>query len=796
MKLKSYLTFLSRNKAYTAINIFGLSVSLMFVILIGLYYEHETGVDQDIRDVGRIHLVYNASNNSAPISRGIIQLLQSHLPQIEAGCALYMEKDMRVQRAEDMAQKTDVLYADSLYFDFFDRTLVEGDAHTALDDAGAIVLSEEMARRLFPDGEAMGKPIILNASSGSGQHTVNVRGIYRKDKNSSLPQPDAIRPFMRAPDVPSVFFDIYQSYGHAEVYLKVHEGTDVDALITRVDNVLRTIYAQGNYKELLNDPHFSLIPFEDTYFSTVVSLSCSRGKSSLVYLIALMGLVVLVFSVMNYINLTVAQGGRRAREMATRRLLGSHKRDIAWRLIGESTWLCALSVGIALLLTLAAIPSANMVLDTGINAMQLLSFRNIALLVIGILLLGVLTGTIPAGVISAARPIDVVRSTFRLKTKTKLGHLFMGLQNFITICLVAAAGILGQHTIGAIHAPLGYETDSLMSIGIPTIPEKALQMKQRLKELPGIEDASVCLMHPLNVSTYEWGKGTSGKDICYHWFHADESFMNVLGIGLKEEWQTDNPDKDERIKTYVASNIYEATGAPAEKRSFRLSMSHSKDTDVDGILQDIKLGAANKLNMPSYHEVGVFRLYKNEVKFGGFMRNILIKVRGDKAQTLEEVKKLYKEIYHEEMDEPTPWLSQVINEKMETERRTATLVTAFAAIALLISVLGLIAMSTYHIQQRRKEIALRKVFGSRVSQVRRRLVRQFLVHVLVAAIPAVPLIWYAASRMMSTQVYRIVWWPWIPASVALVLLVSWLAVAIQSRIAAAESPVKHLKDNE
>ncbi len=791
MNLKSYITFLSRNKAYTAINIFGLSVSLMFVILIGLYYDFETGVDQRVHDGDRICLVHadKGGMHWAGTTREIMTLLGPKLPQIEQSCALYRVSGREVQYADDFVQKAEVLYADTCYFEFFGRTLVEGDARTALADVNSVVLSEEMAQRLFPGGGAVGKRIKLD-----DKYTLNVRGIYRTDEGTSLPQADLICLYELLRDYNEYMFRLDGNFGNTDVFLKLHEGTPFEPLIAETDTILRGYYASGNGWESMVDVHFTLTPFKETYFSDCGSSNCERGNPGLVLLISIMGLVVLVFAVMNYINLTVAQAGRRAREMATRRLLGSHKRDIVWRLIRESILMCALSVVVGLLLLLAAIPYANQVLETDISAMQLLHPRNIAVLVGGTLLLGTLTGIIPAGVMSAAKPIDVVRGTFRMKTKTTLSHLFMGVQHFITICLVAGAGILGQHTSEMIHAPLGYRTDSLLHISINGNPQKARLFKQRVKELPGIRNASICQASPLYRGYNNMGQTVDGKSLRFQRLYGDMDYMDVLGIPVVKEWQgVAGMHREGQSVTYVSADFYKMTGLPEGSTSFSYRPDDPYKQSIEGVTKEIILGnAASREN----NSVTLIYLYKEEDMGDGIIGHMLIHVNGDMSKALADVQKIYREVYHREMSVENPWLSQVIAHQFRASRRTADILTAFASIALLISVLGLIAMSTYHIQQRRKEIALRKVFGSRVSQVRRRLIRQFLVHVLVAAIPAVPVIWFATVEMMKSVPYRIVWWHWIPAAILIVLLVSWLAVAVQSRIAAAESPVKNLKDNE
>ena len=414
MKINSYLTFLSRNKAYTAINVFGLSVSLMFVVLIGLYYEHETGVDQQIPDKERVVLVHPAKIENyveqSGTSREIIPLLRKQLPQIQSACALFSMTNRHVQFAQDDYAKCDMLYVDSTYYDVFGFTLIQGDPHTALADEQSVVLEEGMARKLFPQGDAMGKPLTLN-----DKYKVFVRGIYRRTENSSIPQDDIVGRYeLLREELPYFFTGVQGNFGSPDVYLKLNEGTDYKELIPQVNKILTEAYAHvGMGLEKLT---FSLSPVAENYFSEYGSNVCRRGESALVMLIAIIGLIILAFAVMNYINLTVAQAGRRAKEMATRRLLGSLKRDIMVRMVLESTSLCAVSVAVSLLLAVAAIPYTNQLLETHISAMQLLSPLNMLFIVGTVVLLGAVAGIVPAQVMSAVQPIDVVRGTFRVRT--------------------------------------------------------------------------------------------------------------------------------------------------------------------------------------------------------------------------------------------------------------------------------------------------------------------------------------------------------------------------------------------
>lgn len=783
MKIKSFLTFLSRNKAYTAINVFGLSVSLMFVILIGLYYEHETDVDKHYPDRERIMLVHSKENqfgNFSGTSREIIPLLRSKLPQIESACAVYSEGNKHLRYAQDNYQKCDIMYVDSSYYNVFGLSLVEGDVRTALSDLNCIVLEEEMALRLFPEGSALGKALTLN-----DKHNMVVRGIYRRNPNSSFPQDDAICRFELLRDEKSHFFNIGGNFGAPDVFAKLTEGTDTLELAGQVDAILTEAYQKAWGKEI----HFTLTPIEDVYFSDMGSSVCRRENPVMVLLISIIGVVVLVFAVMNYINLTVAQAGRRAKEMAMRRLLGSQKRDIALRLMMESVLLCSISVVVSLLLVAAAVPYVNRLLQTETSLMQLLQPLNVLLLIALVLVLGTLAGIIPASVMSTVQPIDVVRGTFRVKTKTLLSRIFMVVQHFITILLVAITCIFSHHTTEMIHAPLGYETDSLMAFRIPQDKQKATLFKQKLKAMPGVENATVCMNVPLSSGFNQMGE-SNGRTIRFQRFYGDEDYLAVLGIGVAEQWE-----KGEQMDLYVSKDFHDVLGIEPQSRTFRWYPHDEEDIHINGIVEDFKRGTI-RYQTREVGEVSLVYSVKLDALADGAVTTIMIRINGDKKAALAGVKEIYKEVYNEEFTDSMPWMQQSIASSFEGESRLMEIMSLFSGIALLISVMGLVAMSTYHIQQHRKEIAVRKVFGSSVSQIRRRLIGQFLMHVGIAALPAVPLVWWLAGEYMATQVFRTVWWPWIPVAVAVVMVVSYVSVAVQSRIAAAEKPVKHLKDNE
>ena len=176
--------------------------------------------------------------------------------------------------------------------------------------------------------------------------------------------------------------------------------------------------------------------------------------------------------------------------------------------------------------------------------------------------------------------------------------------------------------------------------------------------------------------------------------------------------------------------------------------------------------------------------------------NLTVELTGNLEAGYKEVAKVYDRVFREPMTaDMACFVDQRMQEQFEDQVRASRIVTLFALVAILISLLGLVAMSTYFIQQRQQEIAIRKVFGATSSQMRMRLVRTFLTYVLIAFVVALPIIWYVMSGWMTQFSYRTVWWPWIGVSGTVVLLISLAAVAVQSYVAANENPVNHLKEN-
>ena len=239
----------------------------------------------------------------------------------------------------------------------------------------------------------------------------------------------------------------------------------------------------------------------------------------------------------------------------------------------------------------------------------------------------------------------------------------------------------------------------------------------------------------------------------------------------------------------MSPNFHSVMQLKPDERAFRYNETYERE-QINGILNDFHLYTIDMDNADD--QVTVVYLF-DQIAHDDFANNVLIKVEGDEQEAYRLVQETYKKVYHEDLTQESPYLNQKIAEVYKEQTRIVRILTIFSFLAVLISLLGLVAMSTYFIQQRSKEIAIRKVFGSTSHRIRRDLIRTFLQYVGIAFVISMPVIWYFASEWISQYSYRIVWWPWIIVAGILVLLISFCAVAIQSYMASNENPVKNIK---
>lgn len=514
----------------------------------------------------------------------------------------------------------------------------------------------------------------------------------------------------------------------------------------------------------------------------------TRGNKQMVNILMLVGLIILVFAVMNYVNLTVAQASYRAREMATRRLLGSQRSEIMMRLVAESVVLCFMSLIVSLLLAWAAMPFFSKQLDTDLLFSDLFSVVNICAILAIVILVGVLAGIIPATVLSRAKPIDVVRGTFRRHTKMVLSRVFITVQMVVTISLIASSLTMRWQVNHLVNLPKGYDSENVLFVYFPGDSVKEQTFRNELRSLPSVKAFSQCDMTPIGGRMFMTIE-IDGKEENYFHMRGDSCFMQVLVIKPKVDYHV----QDRQIG-YVSSSLLALEKLPKNSKYFyHVEVRDRKP--IAGIIDGLRLGMPDVDDI--FFEDIPLLVYidkdwtHGDSKWGG---NLVIKVTGNATKAANDVFAAYKRVYKKEYKfKENAFFDDTIRNAYKEQTRITTIVSWFSALAVLISFLGLLAMSSYFVQQRRKEIAIRKVFGSTSRQMLRRLLRTFIVYVGVAFVVSVPITWYVMSEWLSRYTDRISFVPALLVGGVFCLLVSIAAVFTYSYMAANENPIKNIK---
>lgn len=769
LNIKSFLKFLGRNKTYTLINVFGLSLSLMFVILIAVYVKQELSVDRFQEKAEQIYLL--GKEDGVGTAFRLAYRIQERYPEIEKVCPLVPSWNKTPVEIADTKYNADLLFADSTFFSMFSFPLTEGTREAVLQSRDYAVVSESFVNKAFPGQDPIGKSIQLNDSV-----SVTVSGIMKDIKGSAVPYADIL---IRIDNIkyfnPSMNSEHFNNAGSCVIFIQERKGADLNAKADDMAAFFKEIFWQyiyGHYDKV------KFVPLREFYFSEYDSPGLEQGDKRFVWILLSVGILILVFAIINYINLTVAQAGFRAKEMATRRLHGSSRGELFLRLILESTTVTFISFLIGLLLALAVVPFANDLLQTRLFIGDNLTAGNVLIVIGLILLIGILSGVLPASVISSAKPIDVVRGEFRQKTKMRFSKVFITFQNVITIAMIAASITMIMQINHLINAPLGYNSVNQMSIDLFDGKDKIVTLGNELGQLSSVSRVAYSQGTPFsggNNSTVNYK--STGKNISFQIIVSDQTFFDMLGLEVLRENNYSGNDG-----YYLSEQALRELEITEEAPTFLFG--DDNNVAVCGVIRDFQLYNITREQSPILYRVS---------KLDDFYPwDLVVEVQGDPYTAYNEIKAVYERISGLEFN--GKYIDQQIQESFKAQERTATIVSIFAIIAIVISLLGLIAMSTYFIMQRSREIAVRKVFGSTNGQVLRRLVFTFLNYVLIAFVLATPVIWYVMNKWLSDYDYRIALTPLIFIAAGLFcLVISFGAVFVQSYHAATGNPVKRLK---
>ena len=787
--MKSYFKFLSRNKAYTFINIAGLVASLMFIILMGDYTWRQCSIDSWHKNADRIYLT--GSGEDFFMWPQAAQEINAMCPEIEQTCCV-MSQNGRIKYGQREVKEGDkengiIMLADSTFFHFFDFELTKGDKRTALDAPDKCVITERLAQRLFGEKDPIGESLqIVGKRSVFMNHedpydstlVYTVSGIVKDFDRTVLPnETQLIANMERFPQVmgytlrPHSF--AYSSTGACKAFLMLHPGATLDAKKKVIEDYLAKNYMWAH----MDNQEFFATPLTDIMFAPQNNgYGMQKGDKTRLHILLAAVLAILFFAVSNYINLTVANTGFRAKEMATRRLFGSSQYQISLKLIAESTLMIAVAFLIGFALAFCFQDDAAELFKGKIALLNDINLGTVSVCLGFILLVGIISGIMPSYQISRFQPIDIVKGNFRYQSKMVMGRLFIIVQNVVTVTMLTAALVIWLQLNHLIHAPLGFNTERLYYVNTPE--GKSQTVRSQLEKMPFVE--SIGEYSGTTFVTYSSSirSITNGDKLTSLFLtDLDSTAFALYGLDiLKDYGNTSNGyylNEDAKRRLELTDDDREMVWGKDET------------APISGILKDF-----HRINV--LHEAEPFAIRVQEHVDNP---NFLVKTNGDKQAKTAFVEMMRElGVPEEAMEWSVSSLEEGIAETFEDQQNTLDIISLFTLIAIVISVMGYMGLSLFFIRQRQKEIAIRKVMGSTSGEVLLLMLRTFSIPMLISFVIAVPISWYIMRDWLSNFSYRIALSPWIfVAAGSVCFIISLLTVIVQSWRAASENPVKNIK---
>lgn len=792
--MKYFFRFLKNNPLYAVINVVGLALSLMFVILIGDYTYRQFSIDKWHRNHERIYAL--GTDNSLMSWPDCAHSLKDRYPEVEDVCCVYMHngKIKHEDKVYEEAQGDNagnIMLADSNFFKFFDFKMIEGDRETALDSPEKCVVTESLAKVLFPDGNVLGQTLQIegtryvfvsddNGDPYDSSLVYTVSGVIKDlDKTALLNETAVIANFERAPQVLGYRLrnDLMVSgpLGSTLSFLMMRPGANLD---DKIDDLTDYCTESIPMFDFYGKTNAALIPLDGLMFAPQnTGAGLQTGDKSLLGILLAVVLAILLFAVTNYINLTVANTGFRAKEMATRRLLGSDGLGISLELIGESTLMVFISFIIGGALALLLEDKMAVLFKGKIDILKDINLATVSVSLVFIILTGVISGIMPTVSLSRYKPIDVVKGSFRYHSKMVLSRIFIILQNVITMTMMTATLTILLQMNHLVKAPLGYNTENIFRVSSdnPEVMRNALKSQPFVQEIGSFSGTSL----DGNYRSMSTRKDKDNNNLLVYLTTWDKEFINIMGINLV---------KDNHLSGDVKYINEELAG------KLSLGDGESEVTWGDGSVTQVA-GVFSNFHMTNildpYQPFMITVKDTDEIEDPNFM----VKTNGDPL-AWKKLCGLIKEVdgSTEDIDWKVQSIESTVKASLTEEKNTMRVVGIFTGVAVLISVLGFIGMSLFFIRQRRKEIGVRRIMGSTTNEVLSLLLTKFCAPLLVSFIFAVPLSWFIMNKWLEGFSYRIGLSPWIfIASGAVSLLIAVISIFFQTLHAAHSNPADAIR---
>ncbi|WP_247233127.1 ABC transporter permease [Telluribacter sp. SYSU D00476] len=811
--LQNYLKIawrnLLKNKVNTAINIIGLSIGMVCCILIVMYVSDELSYDRYWPQGERIYRMAlerkypDRVTKYAIIPASYAQDVKRELPEVEEvvrmvpfggdGVGTLMKYQGQV------LEEKNVLAADSTFFNVFKVPLLQGQAAQVLSRPNTVVLSRSTAERLFGKVDPVGKT--LEIVDGPQLEVTGVAEDLPDNVHFDFDFVISLKGFPFAEQENHTSFSVL-------TYLLLKPNTDAQVVESKLPALVEK-YAAGevqrsfgvSYQEYVragNGYYYFLQPVRNIHLDSNLEAELKpNGNRTLVYIFSVIAVFVLLIACINFMNLATARSSERAREVGIRKALGSNKSQLATQFLTESVLLSFFSFLLSLLLVGILLPFFNNLAGKQLSTLFLLRWDTAPFMLLLALLIGLVAGSYPAGVLSSFEPIKVLKGRFM---STRQGHLLRnGLVVFqfsISIILIICTLVVLTQLRYIQNKELGFTKEAVVNLqGAGSLGPKTEAFKQELGRIAGVQAVGGTNATPGTQGGFFgiiFRKEAETETVTGRGTVVDDNYLQAMNIKLVAGRGFSKSFNDS-LSVLINEEAVRELGLTDPVGKKLISPGNFGQANGADVTYTI-VGVIKNFHYQSLHQRIAPLFVLNDRWFNRSNSQIVMRIQADDPQAIvAQAGKVWKK-YLPEQPFHYSFLDSDWGALYRAEQVSQRIFSLFSFLAILIACMGLLGLAIYIIQQRTKEIGIRKVLGASVASIVAMLSQDFMKLVLLALVIAAPVAWYAMDRWLQDFAYRIdiPWWAFVLAGV-LAVLIAFLTVSYQSIRAALMNPVRSLR---
>lgn len=782
---------LKRNKLFSFINIFGLSVGLSCCMLILLYTKDELSFDQFHEYKDRLYqLTCTIKEKDKPDeSYGMAAMTQGPafkeaIPEIKE----YVRFDNENRTIIKIGIETfteNASWTDEGFFNVFSFPLISGNPRTALSDPHSVVVTDEMALKYFGTKDAVGKTIEVEINNKFELFTISA--IAKKAPQNSSISFSVLLPFK-----------YLEQYDPQEGWLWLSYSTFFlmapDANLNKITEQMKQVFELQAKKEIEGEKAngyaysftWGLQPFLAMHLNDkmVVEEELSPSKPLYAYILSGIALFILIIACINFINLSMAQSLKRAKEIGVRKVVGSERMQLVKQFLCESFFLSLLAFMIAFGLMHLCLPFFNELANKRLSLEYLLDWKLLSGMVLLWLITGTVSGFYPALVLSKFDPVKTLYNRFKQAGKNYLANSLLVLQfTLATFLIIASLFIYSQYNFLTTQDP-GYNDKNLLVVKVGQSGNKELttRFKNEFKKIPGVTSVA-----PVMNGNWFTDAEAGGKRFLVKYEHVDHDFLSTLEVPILEgrNFSLEYPADSTNAVMVNEAFVREAgLKAPVVGQTLDFINGQSVKMIIVGVIKNYHFESLKEVIKPQVLSV------QPHLPFGRYL------VRMDanaSVSVLKETEKIYRSLvpFH---PFDADFKDDLNYKDYEAEAKWKQIILFSTVLVIFISCIGLFGLTTLAVQRRTKEIGIRKVLGANVLSITGLVSKSFLILVLIAFSISVPLAWYAVNQWLQNFPYRIsMQWQLFAIASLVTIVIAMLTIGIQTLRAAVANPAKNLR---